>query len=172
MGIQRGSLYGAFGDKQQLFLEAFDRYEERFRVDMIRVLHEAPSAKEGIRQVFEQVLHDCACGDQSKGCFITNTAVALAEGDEEAARRVRANLGHVEDAFAVNLERAQSRGEIAERFSPRALARFFTNALQGLRVLSKCCVEYDVLADSVEISLSLLDEPISKETHSNERRPN
>ena len=35
MGIQRGSLYGAFGGKQQLFLEALDRYEERFYRTMV-----------------------------------------------------------------------------------------------------------------------------------------
>ncbi|HJS75619.1 MAG TPA: TetR/AcrR family transcriptional regulator, partial [Vicinamibacteria bacterium] len=95
MGIQRGSLYAAFGDKHQLFLAALDRYEERFYRDTLRFLEEG-SPREGIRRVFQQVVSDCACGGGAKGCFITNTAVALAEDDPETAARVWGNLLRLE----------------------------------------------------------------------------
>jgi TetR/AcrR family transcriptional repressor of nem operon len=151
MGIQRGSLYATFGDKHQLFLEALDRYEERFYRDTLRFLEEE-SAQEGIRRVFEQVVSDCACGSGARGCFITNTAVALAEDDAETARRVRANLQRLEDAFASALVR----GETPALASPRAIARFLTASLQGLRVLSRCGVDLDVLHDAVDVTLSAL----------------
>lgn len=151
MGIQRGSLYAAFGDKHRLFLEALDRYEESFYRDTLRFLEEGP-AREGIRRVFEQVVSDCACGSGTKGCFITNTAVALAEDDPDTATRVRANLRRLEDAFASALARTE-----ASAFgSPRALARFLTASLQGLRVLSRCGVDVDVLHDAVDVTLSVL----------------
>jgi TetR/AcrR family transcriptional repressor of nem operon len=156
MGIQRGSLYAAFGDKHQLFHEALDRYEERFYRDTLRFLEEGPP-REGIRRVFEQVVSDCACGGGAKGCFITNTAVALAEDDPETASRVRANLRRLEGAFESALARAEP-AVLAGR-EPRALARFLTTSLQGLRVLSRCCVELDVLNDAVEVTLSVLQEP-------------
>jgi TetR/AcrR family transcriptional repressor of nem operon len=155
MGIQRGSLYATFGDKHQLFLRALDRYEERFYRDTLRFLEEG-SARDGIRRVFEQVVSDCACGG-SKGCFITNTAVALAEDDPETASRVRSNLLRLERAFEAALSRA--RGETLGGREPRALARFLTTSLQGLRVLSRCGVELDVLDDAVEVTLSVLDQP-------------
>jgi TetR/AcrR family transcriptional regulator, transcriptional repressor for nem operon len=168
MGIQRGSLYAAFGDKHRLFLEALDRYEERFYREVAGLLEERP-AREGIREVFLKVLTDCACEGGRKGCFITNTAVALAEDDPDTAARVRANLRRVEDAFDEALQRAQGSGEISKRHSPRALARFLANSFQGLRVLSKCCVELDVLHDAVEVTLSILDEtqasPLGERKH-------
>ena len=40
MGIQRGSLYAAFGGKQPLFLEALDRYEGSFYRKMVGILSE------------------------------------------------------------------------------------------------------------------------------------
>jgi TetR/AcrR family transcriptional repressor of nem operon len=152
MGIQRGSLYAAFGDKHRLFLEALDRYEERFYRNTLRFLEERP-APDGIRRVFEQVVSDCACGSGTRGCFITNTAVALAEDDPETASRVRANLSRLEDAF----ESALARGKTLGGRDPRALARFLTSSLQGLRVLSRCGVPLDVLNDAVEVTLSVLD---------------
>ena len=164
MGIQRGSLYAAFGDKRQLFLEALDRYESRFHADMERLL-ETPPTREGIRRIFERVLSDCACDDGTKGCLMTNTAVALAEEDDEIWARVRANLSRIENVFAAALHEAAGRGEISRRQSPRALARFLTNSLQGLRVLTKCRVELDVLQDTVETTLSILDKtaPLSEQ---------
>jgi TetR/AcrR family transcriptional repressor of nem operon len=156
MGIQRGSLYAAFGGKHQLFLEALDRYEERFYRSTLRFLEEGPPGA-GIRRVFEQVVSECACDGGSKGCFITNTAVALAEDDPETAARVRANLKRLEGAFEAALTRTEPaalRGR-----SPRALARFLTGSLQGLRVLSRCGVDLDVLHDAVNVTLSILNEP-------------
>ncbi len=150
MGIQRGSLYAAFGDKHHLFLEALDRYEARFYQNMRELLSAAGSAEDGIRRVFEAVLLDCACDDGTKGCFVTNAAVALADSDPDTAARVRTNLRRVEDAFFEALS--------GERADARALARFLTNSFQGLRVLSKCCVDHDVLRDAVEVTLSVLDQ--------------
>ena len=159
MGIQRGSLYATFGDKHQLFLQALDRYEGRFYDSMTRLLAEAASAEAGIRSVFEQVLTECACDDDTKGCFITNTAVALAQDDAETAARIRANLKRMEGAFEETLVAALARGEIAASLPPRKLARFLTNALQGLRVLSKSGVHFDVLQDVVQVTLSVLNKP-------------
>jgi TetR/AcrR family transcriptional repressor of nem operon len=152
MGIQRGSLYAAFGGKHQLFLEALDRYEERFYRSTLRFLEEG--TPEGIRRVFEQVVTECACGSGGKGCFITNTAVALAEDDPETARRVRANFVRLERAFESALSRIGAAGGSGR--DPRAVARFLTGSLQGLRVLSRCGVPLDVLNDAVEVTLSVL----------------
>jgi TetR/AcrR family transcriptional repressor of nem operon len=148
MGIQRGSLYAAFGDKHQLFLEALDRYEERFYQSMRELMSASDSPEEGIRRVFEAVLVDCACDDGTKGCFITNAAVALADSDPDTAARVRSNLGRVEETFFEALSPV--------RADARALARFLTNSFQGLRVLSKCCVDHGILRDAVEVTLLVL----------------
>jgi TetR/AcrR family transcriptional repressor of nem operon len=109
--------------------------------------------KERIGHVFRDVVLDCACDAGRRGCFITNTAVALAEGDEETAARVRRNLQRVEDAFAEALTSAGGHDD----GRARALARFLTNSLQGLRVLSRCCVGVDVLRDTVDVTLSVLE---------------
>ena len=166
MGIQRGSLYAAFGDKHQLFLEALDRYEERFYRDTLRFLEEGP-AREGIRRVFAQVVSDCACGGGAKGCFITNTAVALAEDDPETASRVRSNLRRLEGAFEAALTRSEP--ATLQGREPKALARFLTTSLQGLRVLSRCCVELDVLNDAVEVTLSVVAGPKDSDCAPRER---
>ena len=163
MGIQRGSLYGTFGDKQSLFLEALDRYEERFYARMVQALVGDTPVRNRIAEVFREVVHDCACDDGGRGCFITNTAVGLAEGDEETARRVRLNLKRVEDAFEEAIVRAVGSASLRDGFRPRAIARFLTTTLQGLRVLSRCRVDVAVLEDAVDVALSVLELPVLTE---------
>ena len=160
MGIQRGSLYAAFGDKKHLFLEALDRYEQTFRQEMKRLFDAPSGAREGIRAVFERVLNECSCDDGYKGCFMTNTAVALSDKDEDTMRRIHVNLKHMEDVFCEALERDETASRFADH-EPRRLARFLTNSLQGLRVLSRCRAESDVLRDTIEVTLSIL-EPTSR----------
>lgn len=155
MGIQRGSLYAAFGGKKQLFLDALDRYEKRFLERMVTTLEQDLPVKERIARIFRDVVLDCACEGGRRGCFITNTAVSLADGDEETALRIRHNLKRVEDAFERSLSEAD---DVSGLHASRPLARFLTNSLQGLRVLSRCCVDVEMIRDSVDVTLSVLDE--------------
>ncbi|HZC78142.1 MAG TPA: TetR/AcrR family transcriptional regulator, partial [Ktedonobacterales bacterium] len=44
MGINPPSLYAAFGDKEKLFLEAVERYQQQRRQAVMKVFDEAPTA--------------------------------------------------------------------------------------------------------------------------------
>ncbi len=157
MGINRGSIYATFGDKHRLFLEALDRYEEAFHTKMLEALRGTKSPRKGIEQVFETVIRECACDSGKRGCLLTNTAVELSGHDEETAAKVQLNLARLEAAFEQSLSSAMQRGEIGNRRDPKALARFLTSSLQGLRVVSKVWPDRSVLRDVVEVTLSALD---------------
>ena len=78
MGIHRGSLYCAFGDKHGLFLAALDRYEEVFHskiLDRLAAGRLGEGARQAIRQVFDDVVRSCASQAGRKGCLMTNSAV-------------------------------------------------------------------------------------------------
>src|SRR2546430_2244573 len=51
MNINPPSLYAAFGDKEKLFLEAVERYQEQRRQSVTKVFDEAPTAKEAVHRV-------------------------------------------------------------------------------------------------------------------------
>lgn len=62
MGINRSSLYDTFGDKQQLFLVAMDRYIDRIVSERLAVFDTTGSGREAIRQFFADVV-DYAVSD-------------------------------------------------------------------------------------------------------------
>jgi TetR/AcrR family transcriptional repressor of nem operon len=157
MGIQRGSLYGAFGDKHGLFLAALDRYEEVFYSRVLAKLETSGSPRAAIQRVFEDVARECACEDGRKGCLMTNTAVELSTHDDETAERVAANFSRLENGFFQALVAARAKGEIGEEPGARALSRFLTNSFQGLRVMGKACPDRALLRDVVRVTLSALN---------------
>jgi TetR/AcrR family transcriptional repressor of nem operon len=160
MGIHRGSLYCAFGDKHGLFLAALDRYEEVFHSKILEQLAGGSRRGRGrraIREVFDEMVRSCAGRAGRKGCLMTNSAVELAARDRETAARVRAYTSRLEEALCRAVQTAQADGEVSSRYGARPLARFLANSLQGLRVMGMFSDDPSVLRDAARVTLSVLD---------------
>ena len=160
MGILRGSLYCAFGDKHGLFLAALDRYEEVVHSKILERLADGSlrgRARQAIRHVFHDIVRSCAGQAGRKGCLMTNSAVGLAPRDRDTAARVDANLFRLEKALCTAVRTAQADGELSSKHDARALARFLASSLQGLRVMGMSCSDRTVLRDVARVTLSVLD---------------
>src|SRR3954470_18175839 len=69
MGLNRGSLYGTFGDKKQLFLAALDRYEAQ-RADELRNMLDRPgSAKAALVDFIHMAADCCTSVEGRRGCL-------------------------------------------------------------------------------------------------------
>lgn len=157
MGIQRGSLYGTFGDKRALFFAAIDRYDRVVSAKLLAALDEPASGKEAIRRFFRLKVELARTPRRPRGCLVTNSAAELASGDRGTAARVGAVLTRIEAAFHRAVVRAQKAGEIDARRDARALARFLTSSAQGLSVMAKTLPEPGVLEDIVTVTLAALE---------------
>ena len=157
MGIQRGSLYGAFGDKRRLFLAAIDRYDRVVTTRLLAALDDTPSGLEAIRAFFRLKVEVSLDPARPRGCLVTNSAAELASRDRRAAARVGAVLVRIEEAFHRAVERGQRAREIDPASDPRALARFLTSSAQGISVMAKTRPDRAVLEDIVAVTLAALE---------------
>ena len=156
MGINRQSLYDTFGDKRTLFRAALDRYVEQEVTQLQQVLEQTPSAKEGLRLVFDGVVSAAMQGDR-RGCILVNTVVELPVHDEQTARSLCAKLAQLEDALRDAVRRGQAAGEISRKHSPETLAGFLMNNLRGLRAMARASDDHAGLRDVVDIMFAALD---------------
>jgi TetR/AcrR family transcriptional repressor of nem operon len=159
MGIQRGSLYAAFGDKRALFFAAIDRYDRVVTAKLLAALDEPASGTDAIRRFFRLKVDLAVEARRPRGCLVTNSATELAPRDRGAATRVGAVLAKLEAAFRRAVVRAQKAGEIDPARNPRALARFLTSSAQGLSVMARTFPERAVLEDIVDVILAVLKRP-------------
>jgi TetR/AcrR family transcriptional repressor of nem operon len=158
MGLSKSSLYDTFGDKHALFLAAFDRYSDTRMTSALAILEDdGRPARIRLEAFLRRFITMAVRDGDRRGCLVGNTAVELAPHDEDAAARVRAALTRIEDAFHALLTEARDTGEIGPEKDPRALARFLTATVQGLRMMSKTHADPRALDDIVRQSLAVLD---------------
>ncbi len=156
MGIQRGSLYGEFGDKRALFFAAIEHYNRVMTRRLLAALDEPASGKDAIRRFFELKIALALEPGRPRGCLVTNSAAELASRDRGAAACIAATLAAIEAAFERAVVRAQRAGEIDPARDARALARFLTSSAQGLSVVAKTSPDRAVLEDIVAVILAAL----------------
>jgi TetR/AcrR family transcriptional repressor of nem operon len=156
MGIQRGSLYGTFGDKRSLFFAAIERYDRLVTSQLLATLEEG-SGKAAIRRFFELKVELSVEPGRPRGCLVTNSAAELASRDRGTSTRVGAALKKIEGGFHRAVVRAQKAGEIDRARNARALARYLTSSAQGLSVMAKAFPDRAVLRDIVKVVLATLE---------------
>jgi AcrR family transcriptional regulator len=134
MGINRPSLYAAFGNKEALFAEALALYERQEGAPLERLLAEAPTAREAMEASLRHNARVYARKGFPRGCLIVlSLMVGTPESDTVRvllAERRRAG----EAAFAARIARGQREGDVPPSADPQRLAAFYTAVLQGMSV--------------------------------------
>jgi len=157
-GLSRSSLYGAFGEKRDLFLRALRQYMDCNGKQMQTILSAPGPKRAAIRQLLERAAGSGSAPDETpQGCLVVNITTELGAHDPEIAALMGENLTANEARLAAALREAVAQGEITEDKDPVALARFLVNALHGLRVTSLATRDRAVLQNIVEVTLSVLD---------------
>src|SRR6201992_2294512 len=83
-GMNRPSLYGAFGDKRDLYIKAYQHYRERSRVGMVELFKQDLPLRQLLHRVFELALDIYFSGEQGpRGCFTVLTAASDAVFDPD-----------------------------------------------------------------------------------------
>ena len=157
MGIGRRSLYDTFNSKHDLFIAALDRYRDRSYEAALSAGEALISPKMAIRGIFEEIVAASLADENRKGCFVVNSAVELAGQDETVTIRAKGGFQDLEFVFHGLLQQAQQADELNPDRDIQALAHYLTNAVFGIRVMSKMNPDKQVLTNVMNLTLSILD---------------
>jgi AcrR family transcriptional regulator len=134
-GMNRPSLYGAFGDKQALYRKAFDAYRERTRDTFAVLFRSDEPLRDALRKIYDTAIAIYLSGDNGpRGCFIISTAVAQAVTDPDIRAGLADVLRDVDDAFRARFARAQRSGELSADADPAKLAKVAAATLYSLTI--------------------------------------
>ena len=155
MGINCGSMYSTFGDKQALFDRAFKHYEQTVVLASRELLDGEGSPLENVSALVEKWGQMAASG-RVRGCLVTNTLVELGPTGHPLARRATRILGQIQELIEKKLRAAKRSGELPADKSPKALAAFLINTAQGLAVMSQAGQDASTIRGVVRTTLSVL----------------
>ncbi|MGG4128213.1 TetR/AcrR family transcriptional regulator [Paenibacillus illinoisensis] len=156
MGIQRPSLYAAFGDKKELFETALRRYTTLHAAQIRSRLQQEGSVKQAFRALFEHIGAEGDVSKPSHGCFCINTMVELAPHDSKFAVLTREHQMYLAVIFQETIERGQRSGELSGDLNASAAAKSLVISMIGLTVLMKSGPDRSFVEQSIEATLLII----------------
>jgi TetR/AcrR family transcriptional repressor of nem operon len=160
MKINRASLYGAFGEKRALFVQALKYYEKSFGYESLLERAKNGSPKKAIRELFDETVKTLTETPpaERRGCLMQNTALELAPHDAAIRKIVRENTEKCHALFIRVLELAKEKGELNKtRREISDLAMFLFANLSAIRQLGKSGMDEAVLRAVKDNALKLIE---------------
>lgn len=136
-GLHRGSIYAAYTNKRNLFMESLRHFDKAHGAGFFGGIAQKHDAKGAIIAAFEGAAQQAERGDTPGGCLIVNTALELSPHDPDIRDFVDACLLEVEDFFYSQINAAKRSGTIKKAIPSRETAQALLGLFLGLRVLTR-----------------------------------
>jgi len=133
MGINRSSMYAAFGDKAALFRRTMERYREgpmRYMRDAL----EKPVLRDAVASLLHSTVLFLSQPGQPPGCFSVQAALACGIDAEPIQQAMVEWRKAGEETLRKRFVMARRAGELPKDISPADFARFIATVMAGLAV--------------------------------------
>ena len=137
-GMNRPSLYGAFGDKRDLYLRALAHYWELSRAAMREALAYDRPLRKALQRVYAVALSSYVSGKAGpRGCFAISTATPEAVRDAKIRTSLAQGLREIDEAFEARIRFAKDHGDLRRVADPAALAMVASAVLHTLALRAR-----------------------------------
>ncbi|MBV8473402.1 MAG: TetR/AcrR family transcriptional regulator [Hyphomicrobiales bacterium] len=142
VGMNRPSLYAAFGDKHTLYLKALQRYWRLSLVAVQEALADGEQTlEEALMGVYDGQLSLYFSGDGlPRGCFAIGTATAEAVDDAEIRSSLADGLRTLDADLEARIRLAREKGELRDDADPAALAVLASATLHTIAIRARAGV--------------------------------
>jgi AcrR family transcriptional regulator len=156
MGINRSSMYTAFGDKESIFHRVMQRYRER-RMTNIRQALALPSLREVLAGLIHRNAEFLSIPDNPRGCLLIQGALACGTDAERVKLAMIDWRKSGEAVLEKRLQQAQSEGELPVEIQPADFARYLSSVMAGLGVQAANGATRTELRRVAEIALRCIE---------------
>ncbi len=140
-GMNRPSLYGAFGDKRELYIKSHARYRADARKVMLEIFRDEMPIRERLKRIYAAALDIyIADGSEPQGCFTVMTAASEAVADPEIRAMVREGFAELDKAFASSFRRAKEKRELPASADPIVLAQLASATIHTIAIRARARV--------------------------------
>jgi AcrR family transcriptional regulator len=152
IGITKPSLYAAFGNKEELFRKAFDRYVDG-PAGYVQVALAKPTAREVVEHLFHEAADAVTNPDNPPGCLAVQGALCCGDTAETIKQELMARRAKGEDDLRRRFQKAVDEGDLAKDANAADLARYVCAILQGMAIQAIGGANRDDLRRVAELAL-------------------
>jgi AcrR family transcriptional regulator len=155
--MNRPSLYGAFGDKRELYIKSYQRYRADARAAMVDLFREEMPIRRRLERVYAVALDIYLSGEAGpRGCFTVMTAASEAVADPEIRAMVLEGFSELDKAFARCFRLAKEKGELPATADAAVLALLASATMHTMAIRARARVPRKELEAVVKGAIDLL----------------
>jgi AcrR family transcriptional regulator len=154
-GMNRPSLYGAFGDKRALYIKCYARYREDYGAVAAEIFKADIDIRERLRRFYGAAL-DIYLQGGPRGCFTVMTVASDAIADPEIRAMVLDGFADADKAFGWCFRTAVEKGELPASVDIAALVNVASATLYSLAIRARAGVPRKQLEAIVTGTIDLL----------------
>lgn len=155
MGMNRPSIYSAFGNKEELFSKALELYQKNAGENFVKALA-APKLHDAIENFLLVTANAVSCTESPKGCLLVQGALACSD-EAEAAKNLA--LSHRQDMTSMlhdRFKKGLKDGDLPAKTNTEGLARFYATVMHGMSIQSASGASCKELKEIVKNALQAL----------------
>lgn len=155
-GMNRPSLYGAFGDKKSLYLKALALYHDAALAAIDRAFS-VPALRDALGRFFAGALALHLSGETAqRGCLLVGTAAVESVSDPEIRAVLAGAMADYDARIEARLSLARERGELSPRADVAGLARLVSAVLYSSAVRARAGDSRESLAATDQLAIDLV----------------
>ncbi len=137
-GMNRPSLYGAFGDKRELYIKSYQRYRDDARAAMLDIFRAEAPLRERLQRIYAIALDIYLGGEYGpRGCFTVMTAASEAVADPQIRALALQGFVELDKAFAACFRLGQERGELPDSADPVVLGQLASATIHTIAIRAR-----------------------------------
>ena len=157
MGLNRTSIYNAFGNKGALFERVMTCYKESVMADLFARLDSAPNIREGIKRMLNGALDIHFDEDNPGGCLVVLSVMESGQHDAQSIAGMQQTMQELKSALQSRISKAKKSGELSGDLDAAATATTIATTMAGMMVMGKANMSKAALKKTVSQVVGLLD---------------
>lgn len=154
-GINRGTLYNSFGDKDTFFKSCLEKYNAQIKSTIDATLgNKDLKAANAIEAYFDQALVSLPNKQRVLGCLLVNSVCESINWDKDIQKLLKSSLNVIRKGLLARTKELEKAGQLRKGIKADFAADYLMNTLHGLRVSARSGKSPKVLGDAAAFAIA------------------
>jgi len=153
LGINKPSIYAAFGNKEELFHKALGKYLSG-PLSYISEAMNQPTARETVETFLTKSAELLTNPNNPHGCMIVQGALTCGQSSSMIQQKLIAYRSDLETSFTKRFELAKAQGDLPQEVNSKQLAKYIATIHQGMSVQASSGTSKEELLTVIQQALT------------------
>ena len=156
MGMNRPSIYRAFGDKEEIYRQSLNQFGKVMDEAFTQTLMHEKEIRKGLRKFYRKALEVYSSDETALGCMVWSTAPAATLIHPEVQADLLDAINHVDARLMQKIELAIEQGQVNKNVDAKSLSKLLQALLHSISIRVRAGQSLAGLRRLIDASIEML----------------